>query len=165
VSPLQLRNPSLAESILDLLHLGGMAAERLQLEITETFLVAQPERAAKAIDALRANGIAIALDDFGTGYSSIGYLRRFKFDRVKLDRSLIADIDHDAVQGALVESTMLYAFAMGLAVTAEGVERREEASVLARFGCREFQGYLFSRPLPIAQLIRMVDEEAALSAG
>lgn len=165
VSPLQLRNPSLAENILDLLHVGSMAAGRLQLEITETFLVAQPERAAKAIDALRDNGIAIALDDFGTGYSSIGYLRRFKFDRVKLDRSLIADIDHNAVQGALVESTMLYAFAMGLAVTAEGVERREEASVLARFGCREFQGYLFSRPLPIDQLIRMVDEESALSVG
>lgn len=165
LSPLQLRNPALAEAVLDMLHVGGMAAARLQLEITETFLVAQPERAEMAIDALRANGIAIALDDFGTGYSSIGYLRRFKFDRVKLDRSLIANIDNDAVQGALVESTMLYAFAMGLAVTAEGVERREEASVLARFGCREFQGYLFSRPVPIDQLTRMIDGEVSLTAS
>src|SRR5690606_27190494 len=112
----------------------GFPASRLQLEITESFLLEQPERAKAAIEDLRNRGIAIALDDFGTGFSSVGYLRRFSFDRVKLDRSLVADIDVDPVKLALVQSTLTFAFAMGLAVTAEGVERREEAATLTRLG-------------------------------
>jgi diguanylate cyclase (GGDEF)-like protein len=157
VSGVQLRNPGLPETVIDMLHEWGVAAGRLQLEVTETFLVDHPERAKRALDALRAEGIAIALDDFGTGYSSIGYLRQFQFDRVKLDRSIVADIDRDQVQAALVESTVTYAYAMGLSVTAEGVERREEAVVLQRLGCREFQGYLFARPMSLAQLTRLLD--------
>ena len=124
-----------------------------------------PERAKSALDALRSEGIAIALDDFGTGYSSIGYLRQFQFDRVKLDRSIVADIDRDLVQAALVESTMSYAFAMGLSVTAEGVERREEAVALQRLGCREFQGYLFARPMGLTQLTRLLTETPERKAG
>lgn len=160
VSAAQLRNPGLARGILDTLSRHGVAPSRLQLEVTETFLVAQPERAKRALEALRSHGIVIALDDFGTGYSSIGYLRQFRFDRVKLDRSLVADIDRDPVQTALVQSTMSYAFAMNLAVTAEGVERREEAALLARLGCREFQGYLFARPMTLAQLRRLLAEQS-----
>lgn len=160
VSGVQLRNPGLAKAVLSTLKERGVEASRLQLEVTETFLVAQPERAKRALEALRAHGIAIALDDFGTGYSSIGYLRQFRFDRVKLDRSLVADIDRDPVQSALVESTMSYAYAMNLAVTAEGVERREEAALLSRLGCREFQGYLFARPMTLGQLKRLLDAQA-----
>ncbi|WP_421761244.1 putative bifunctional diguanylate cyclase/phosphodiesterase [Devosia sp.] len=160
VSGMQLRNPGLPETVIDMLHEWGVAAGRLQLEVTETFLVAHPDRAKRALDALRAEGIAIALDDFGTGYSSIGYLRQFQFDRVKLDRSIVADIDRDQVQAALVESTVTYAYAMGLSVTAEGVERREEAVVLQRLGCREFQGYLFARPMSLDRLTRLLDTPA-----
>lgn len=159
VSAVQLRSPGLAKRVLDALNRHGLDPSRLQLEVTETFLVAQPERAKRALEALRSHGITIALDDFGTGYSSIGYLRQFRFDRVKLDRSLVADIDRDPVQTALVQSTMSYAFAMNLAVTAEGVERREEAALLARMGCREFQGYLFARPMSLPQLRRLLDRQ------
>jgi diguanylate cyclase (GGDEF)-like protein len=164
VSGMQLRNPGLAAAITAVLDEWKMPAGRLQLEVTESFLVAQPERAKRIIETLRERGILIALDDFGTGYSSIGYLRQFAFDRVKLDRSLVSGIDEDAVQSALVESTMVYAFAMGLGVTAEGVERREEAATLARLGCREFQGYFFARPMPLAQLTRLLAGQQDLLA-
>jgi diguanylate cyclase (GGDEF)-like protein len=164
VSGMQLRNPGLAAATMAILDEWGMKASRLQLEVTESFLVAQPQRAKRIIEELREHGILIALDDFGTGYSSIGYLRQFDFDRVKLDRSLVADIDKDAVQSALVESTMVYAFAMGLGVTAEGVERKEEASTLARLGCREFQGYFFARPMNLAALTRLLGDQQDLLA-
>lgn len=164
VSGMQLRNPGLATAIRAVLDEWQMPAGRLQLEVTESFLVAQPERAKRIIEALRRDGILIALDDFGTGFSSIGYLRQFAFDRVKLDRSLVADIDKDAVQSALVESTMVYAFALGLGVTAEGVERKEEASTLARLGCREFQGYFFARPMRLDALTRLLGDQQDLMA-
>jgi diguanylate cyclase (GGDEF)-like protein len=162
VSTVQFRSPTLPNKIGAILAGTGFPASRLQLEITESFLLTQPERAMATIEELRGRGIAIALDDFGTGFSSVGYLRQFKFDRVKLDRSLVDEIDIDPVKLALVESTMIYAFAMGLAVTAEGVERREEAATLTRLGCREFQGYLFSRPLPLAALGRLVQRSTEL---
>ncbi|HEV7277303.1 MAG TPA: EAL domain-containing protein [Devosiaceae bacterium] len=156
VSTVQFRNPKLAQQIDRILLANNFPAHRLQLEITESFLLAQPARARNAIEELRSRGIAIALDDFGTGFASIGYLREFQFDRVKLDRSLVDQIDLDPVKSALVESTMVFAFAMGLSVTAEGVERHEEARALTRVGCREFQGYLFSRPLPLEALHRLL---------
>lgn len=162
VSQAQLRNPTLPQTVFQALEEWGVAATRLQLEVTESFLVSHPDRAIRLIEQLRQSGILIALDDFGTGYSSIGYLKQFRFDRVKLDRSLVADIDSDPVQAALAESTMIYAYAMGLAVTAEGVERREEAALLSRLGCQEFQGYLFARPLTLPQLERLLQGEQAL---
>jgi EAL domain-containing protein (putative c-di-GMP-specific phosphodiesterase class I)/GGDEF domain-containing protein len=158
VSTAQLKNPALPQTVFTALDEWGVDPARLQLEVTESFLVSQPERAIRLIEQLRQAGILIALDDFGTGYSSIGYLRQFRFDRVKLDRSLIDRIDEDPVQAALVESTMVYAYAMGLAVTAEGIERHEEAALLSRLGCREFQGYLFARPLQIEQLKRLLGD-------
>lgn len=158
VSTAQLKNPNLPQTVFTALEEWGVDPTRLQLEVTESFLVSQPERAIRLIEQLRQAGILIALDDFGTGYSSIGYLRQFRFDRVKLDRSLIDRIDEDPVQAALVESTMVYAYAMGLAVTAEGIERPEEATLLTRLGCMEFQGFLFARPLQIEQLKRLLGE-------
>jgi EAL domain-containing protein (putative c-di-GMP-specific phosphodiesterase class I) len=159
VSTVQFRSPKLAKHIDRILAANNFPPERLQLEITESFLLAQPDRARAVIEELRSRGIVIALDDFGTGFASIGYLREFQFDRVKLDRSLVDGVDHDPVKAALVESTMVFAFAMGLAVTAEGVERHEEARTLTRIGCREFQGYLFSKPLPLEALHRLLRSE------
>jgi EAL domain-containing protein (putative c-di-GMP-specific phosphodiesterase class I) len=167
ISTVQFRSPALSAQIDGILQSTDFPPERLQLEITESFLLAHPERAKAAIDDLRRRGIAIALDDFGTGYSSTGYLRQFSFDRVKLDRSLIENLDQDSVKSALVESTIGFAFAMGLAVTAEGVERHEEARALTRMGCREFQGFLFSQPLQLDGLRRLMrqDAEPRLKAG
>jgi diguanylate cyclase (GGDEF)-like protein len=165
VSAAQFRSPVLAETILDILAEARLSPERLQLEITETLLLTQPDRARSLIGRLRSKGIAIALDDFGTGYSSVGYLRQFEFDRVKLDRSLVAQIGEHPVQQALVQSALVYAGARGLAVTAEGVEKPEEAAVLARLGCREFQGYLFGRPMALVALTGLLAEEPARQAG
>lgn len=165
VSTVQFRSPALASQIDAILQSTGFPPHRLQLEITESFLLDQPLRAKAAIEELRDRGITIAMDDFGTGFSSVGYLRQFAFDRVKLDRSLVDEIDMDPVKAALVESTMLIAFAMGLSVTAEGVERKEEAATLTRLGCHEFQGYLFSRPLSLealGRLIRQAEERTRL---
>ncbi|HEY0853931.1 MAG TPA: EAL domain-containing protein, partial [Devosia sp.] len=165
VSTVQFRNPMLANQIDQVLAATEFPPERLQLEITESFLLTRPERATAALEELRARGILIALDDFGTGFSSIGYLRQFKFDRVKLDRSLVDRLDQDPVKTALVESTMVVAYAMGLSVTAEGVERREEAVALTRLGCREFQGYLFAKPLPLDGLVRLLGQQESRRAG
>lgn len=161
VSTVQFRSPRLANRFDQILGDTAFPPERLQLEITESFLLAQPERAKAMIEELRSRGIAIALDDFGTGFSSIGYLKQFRFDRVKLDRSLVEGVDSDPVKAALVESTMVFAFAMGLSVTVEGVERREEAATLTRLGCREFQGYLFARPLPLEGLERLLEQQSS----
>ncbi len=103
VSTAQLKNPALPQTVFTALEEWGVDPARLQLEVTESFLVSHPDRAIRLIEQLRQAGILIALDDFGTGYSSIGYLRQFRFDRVKLDRSLIDHIDEDPVQAALVE--------------------------------------------------------------
>jgi diguanylate cyclase (GGDEF)-like protein len=165
LSTAQFRSPVLAETILDIAAEADLPPGRLQLEITETLLLTQPERAKRIIGRLRGRGVVIALDDFGTGYSSVGYLRQFDFDRVKLDRSLVAGIGESTVQQALVESTMLYAAARGLAVTAEGVERPEEAAVLARYGCHEFQGFLFGRPMSLEALERLLGHEPLRQAG
>jgi diguanylate cyclase (GGDEF)-like protein len=165
VSTVQFRSPTLATQIDDILASTGFPAWRLQLEITESFLLLQADRAKAIIEELRGRGISIALDDFGTGFSSVGYLRQFSCDRVKLDRSLVEDVDVDPVKAALVESTMVFAFALGLAVTAEGVERREEAAVLTRLGCNEFQGYLFSRPLKLDALSRLAAATPMKRAG
>jgi diguanylate cyclase (GGDEF)-like protein len=159
ISTVQLRSPSLPAQVDGALASARLPPRRLQLEITESFLLAQPERAKVVIEGLRRRGIAIALDDFGTGYSSVGYLRQFSCDRVKLDRSLVSDVDQDPAKAALVESTLVFAFAMGLAVTAEGVERREEAALLTRLGCREFQGYLLSRPISLEQLSKLLEHQ------
>jgi diguanylate cyclase (GGDEF)-like protein len=165
VSTVQFRSPALTTRIDEILESTGFPARRLQLEITESFLLLQADRAKAIIESLRRRGITIALDDFGTGFSSVGYLRQFSCDRVKLDRSLVEDVDIDPVKAALVESTMVFAFAMGLAVTAEGVERREEAAVLTRLGCREFQGYLFSQPLKLDALTRLAAQARLKRAG
>ena len=162
VSTVQFRSPALSSRIDAVLTSTRFPASRLQLEITESFLLARPERAKQVIEELRGRGISIALDDFGTGFSSVGYLRQFRFDRVKLDRSLVSDIDLDPVKLALVDSTMVFAFAMGLAVTAEGVERREEAAALTKLGCTEFQGFLFSRPLSLDGLHRLLGENEGM---
>ena len=99
------------------------------------------------IDALRATGLSVALDDFGTGFSSIGYLRRFKFDVLKLDRSLLLNILTDDSAQRLVQATIAFANALSLTVVAEGIETEEEAIMLRAAGCHEFQGFLFSKPV------------------
>jgi EAL domain-containing protein (putative c-di-GMP-specific phosphodiesterase class I) len=121
--------------------------------------VRQPERARRVVFALKEMGISISLDDFGSGYSSIGYLRQFQFDRLKIDRSLVTALDHEANAPGVILATVALANAFNIPVTAEGIEREEQASILRLSGCDEFQGYLFGKPMAASEIGRHLDEE------
>jgi len=147
VSPVQFRNPGFDGLLAKVLADTGFPAERLEIEMTETHLVANPDRAQAIIASLRQIGVTIALDDFGTGYSSIGYLRRFTFDKLKIDRSLVVGITRDMPVRRLCEATITLARSLDLVVTAEGVETEQEAAILRQAGCDQLQGYAFARPM------------------
>lgn len=156
VSAAQLRDPMFEQLLSDILEETGMEPGRLTLEITETYLVSDPVRAKRAIDAVRAMGISVALDDFGTGFSSIGYLRQFTFDQLKLDRSVVADVARNEPARKLIQATIALADALGLSVTAEGVETEDDAIILRLAGCRRLQGFLLSRPISASQFATLL---------
>lgn len=155
ISPAQFRDPEFENKVARGLRENHFPAERLQLEVTETYVLENPERAGAAIANLKSLGMAVALDDFGTGYSSIGYLRRFNFDTIKIDKSLAGRVDGDAQAAALVSGTIRIASALGMAVTAEGVENSQQKALLREAGCDYLQGYYFSQPMPLEALLRL----------
>lgn len=158
-SPMQLRTPHFPGQVKALLEDTRFDPRRLTIEITEGVLISNPEQAQRAISGLKALGVKIALDDFGTGYASIGTLRKFRFDRLKIDRSLIIAMDEDTEGAKVLQATIALAEALGIPVTAEGIETEEQAAALNRNGCDQLQGYLFSKPVPaeaIAHQIRAV---------
>jgi EAL domain-containing protein (putative c-di-GMP-specific phosphodiesterase class I) len=163
VSPAQFQSPNFAAAVAAILAAVGLPPARLEIEVAETYFIAHPEQARKAIDAIRALGVLVALDDFGTGYSSIGYLRSFAFDKLKLDRSLIVGIDRDSRVQQLTQATIGLASALNLSVTAEGVETEEEASMLRLVGCDELQGFFFGRPAPAAEITALLGTDARLT--
>lgn len=138
-----------------------LAPGQLELEITESTLIADPEAAVAILHALRDRGLRTALDDFGTGYSALGYLRRFPFDTLKIDRSFVKDLTHDAEAAVLVDAILAMARALGMAAVAEGVEAAAEAELLRAKGCETLQGYLFSEPLPAAAVLPFLQRWAA----
>ena len=152
ISPAQFRDPEFEDKVAGILRDSRFPAHRLQLEVTETYVIESPERACAAIRNLKALGTAIALDDFGTGYSSIGYLRRFNFDTIKIDKSLAGLVDDDEQAAALVGGTIRIASALGMAVIAEGVENEKQMKLLRLAGCDRLQGYFFGAPMPIDAL-------------
>jgi periplasmic sensor diguanylate cyclase/phosphodiesterase len=149
ISPAQFRDPEFEDKVAAALEATRFPAGRLQLEVTETYVLENPERARAAIANLKALGTAVALDDFGTGYSSIGYLRRFNFDTIKIDKSLAGLVDNDEQAAALVSGTVRIAKALGMAVVAEGVENEKQMQLLRLAGCDRLQGFWFSQPMPI----------------
>jgi EAL domain-containing protein (putative c-di-GMP-specific phosphodiesterase class I) len=152
VSPVQFHNPRFDALIGDILAETGFPPERLDLEFTERHLVSDPDQAFAAMQKLKERGISISLDDFGTGYSSIGYLKRFKFDRLKLDQSICADVTRDADAQQMIQGTITIARSLGLEVTAEGVENEQQAVLLRLAGCRRLQGYFFGEPMTAEDL-------------
>jgi diguanylate cyclase (GGDEF)-like protein len=164
ISPAQFRSPGFLASVSRVVSETRFEVTRLEMEVTEGYFISHPEEARKAIDAIRGLGIAVALDDFGTGYSSIGYLKRFTFDRLKLDRSLINGIGRDHRVQRLVQATIAIADALDLHVTAEGVERSEEATLLRVAGCDEFQGFFFAEPRSAVDIANLFAEGAAQAA-
>lgn len=153
ISPAQFRDPEFEVKVAGVLDTVGFPAQRLQLEVTETYVLENPERSRTAIANLKALGTGVALDDFGTGYSSIGYLRRFNFDTIKIDKSLAGLVDADDQAAALVSGTVRIASALGMSVTAEGVENEKQMKLLRLAGCDRLQGFYFSQPKPISALM------------
>jgi PAS domain S-box-containing protein len=153
VSPVQFKSGTLALKIMSALAASGLAAGRLELEITEAVLIRDDEAALAILHQLRAIGVRIALDDFGTGYSSLSYLQRFPFDRIKVDRSFVKDIaESDNGSSSIVQAVVNIAAARHMTTTAEGVETEPQRQMLCALGCAEMQGYLFSPPKPAAQI-------------
>ena len=149
VSPLQLSGVDFVGSVLRTLDRAGVDPSRMELEITESVLLNDKGDSLAALHRLRDRGIAIALDDFGTGFSSMSYLKRFPFDRLKIDRSFVADIARDAGSTAIIAATIHLAQAYEIGITAEGVETDEQYRALRALGVGQMQGYLFGRPKPL----------------
>ena len=135
------------------LSTSGLAPDRLKLEIVESVLMTDPDATAATLKQLRQMGVGLAIDDFGTGYSSLSYLRKFPVNTLKIDRSFVMEAPEDRRVLAIMEAIVSLAHALGIDVTAEGVEDRDELSLVVQCGCDRAQGYLFSRPLPREALI------------
>nr|WP_269106668.1 EAL domain-containing protein [Massilia sp. TS11] len=146
-----------------LLRQHAVAPQRLELEITESAAMQDPERTRQLLRALRERGIKVAIDDFGTGYSSLSYLKLFAIDRIKIDRGFVKDIESDPNDAVIVGATIALAHSLGLEVIAEGVETSAQRDFLAAKQCELSQGYLFARPLPLAEFEAFVGA-AALTA-
>ena len=129
----------------------GLSPACLHIEITESQMLHDNERFETLIRGIKAIGVQVAIDDFGTGYSSLGYLRRFSFDVLKIDRTFVQALEVDSKEIAIVETIVRLAHILGYVVVAEGVETLAQASILQAHGCHEMQGYLYSRPVPAAQ--------------
>ena len=155
VSPVQFRSGTLALKVAKVLAETGLAADRLELEVTETVLIRDDEEALTVLQQLRCLGVRIALDDFGTGYSSLSYLHRFPFDKIKIDRSFVSAMGEAEDSSAIVNAVVQMAAARRMDTTAEGVETTEQRDILRRLGCSEMQGYLFSPAVSPAGLQRI----------
>ena len=147
LSPVQFRG-SLALHVASALASSGLAPNRLELEITETVMLHDTDAALKILHDLRTLGVRISMDDFGTGYSSLSYLRKFPFDKIKIDQSFVRDLCTTEDAGAIIKAVMGLSSGLGMATTAEGVETKEQLLHLRRQGCNEAQGYLISPPRP-----------------
>ncbi len=149
VSPSQFRQPDFVDQVLTVLAATQANPRRLKLELTENLLVQNIEDIIEKMTALKARGVGFALDDFGIGYSSLSYLKRLPLGQLKIDRSFVRDVLTDPNDAAIAKTVIALAQTLGLSVIAEGVETAAQREFLARSGCQDYQGYFFSRPLPI----------------
>jgi diguanylate cyclase (GGDEF)-like protein/PAS domain S-box-containing protein len=167
VSPVQLKCQTLALRIAGALATSGLKPSRLELEITEAVLIRDDEAALAILHQMREIGVRIALDDFGTGYSSLSYLKRFPFDKIKIDRCFVSDISEADGSSSIVQAVINIAAALNMTTAGEGVETAAQRDLLRRLGCTEMQGYLFSPPRPAADVKRLfgVAEQRATVAA
>jgi EAL domain-containing protein (putative c-di-GMP-specific phosphodiesterase class I) len=163
LSATSLLDENLVEDIVAALDQAGVPATALVLEITETMLMADPERSRRTLHALRGHGIRLAVDDYGTGHCSLAYLRDLPVHELKLDRSFVRDIATEPRAAAIVRSTINLAHSLGLVLVAEGVEDAEAAQLLHSMGCDLAQGYYFGRPAPPVSQLSMLRNAAKAS--
>ncbi|OTP70422.1 diguanylate cyclase/phosphodiesterase (GGDEF & EAL protein) with PAS/PAC sensor(s) [Caballeronia sordidicola] len=166
VSARQFLNPALESVVAQALAENELAPEQLELEITESLSMKNPEESMRILASFKALGIGIAIDDFGTGYSNLAYLRRFPVHRIKLDRAFVSELGSQSSSHTIVEAIVAMAHKLGLQVIAEGVENIEQRNQLLRYGCDELQGYWFSRPVDadtFKALLQQQDESGTYS--
>jgi EAL domain-containing protein (putative c-di-GMP-specific phosphodiesterase class I) len=157
LSAVQFKNLALVNQVHSAIQEAGIDPGRLELEITESLLLADTPSTLDTLHRLRALGVRIAMDDFGTGYSSLSYLRSFPFDKIKIDRSFMVGLRPHDDSGAIIKAIIGLGKSLGMSTTAEGIETEEQLETVRSHGCNEGQGYLFSPPLPasgIADLLR-----------
>lgn len=157
LSPVQFKKGKLPQLILATLASTGLPASRLEVEITESILLEESKTNLATLRQLRALGVGISMDDFGTGYSSLGYLRSFSFDKIKIDRSFVAELGENGECLAIVRAIAKLASNLGIPTVAEGVETQAQLELLHKEGCTEIQGYLFSRPIPAAEIAGLLN--------
>ena len=153
LSARQFRQPYLAKFIADTLGDSGISPHRLEIELTESLLMEDNDTTRGILAALAELGVRVAMDDFGTGHSSLSYLKRFDIDTLKIDRSFVCELPHDAEDNAIATAIVAMGHSLNMKVVAEGVETEAQAEFLDWLGCDEYQGYLLSRPLPAALLL------------
>ena len=161
LSPVQFKNKRLFETVRDILAETGLAPTRLELEITESLLLKDSEQVLEALHRLRGIGIRISMDDFGTGYSSLSYLRAFPFDKIKIDRSFMRDLERRGDSLAIIKAVIQLGQSLGMSTTAEGVETEEQLRAVREQGCTEVQGFLFSPPLEAPAAAALLTRERA----
>jgi predicted signal transduction protein with EAL and GGDEF domain len=165
LSAVQFRNPSLALTVVSALSASGLDAKRLELEITETVLLQQDRGVLATLHQIRDLGVRISMDDFGTGYSSLSYLRSFPFDKIKIDRSFIQELGKKEDCTAIIRAITRLGGNLGMATIAEGVETAEQLEILRGEGCTQVQGYLFSRPKPAREILKMLNVRPRIRAA
>jgi diguanylate cyclase (GGDEF)-like protein len=152
VSAMQLRDSDFAERVIEICAQNGWSPQRLELELTESALILDSDVLRQSFDTFDTHGVPLAVDDFGTGFSNLHYLNRFPVQRLKIDRSFVQGMLHDAGTAEVTQAIIHLGHALGMQVVAEGVESEQEEALLRRQGCDEIQGYLYSRPLPPREL-------------
>jgi diguanylate cyclase (GGDEF)-like protein len=164
LSPVQFKSPNLLHAVIDALTTSGLSPNRLELEITESVLLEESGTTLATLHQLKELGIKIAMDDFGTGYSSLSYLRRFPFDRIKIDRMFINDVSQAGDCAPIVRAVATLGASLGMATTAEGVETTEQLEMLRSEGCTEVQGYLFSKAIPGSETHKLLGQSLSTAA-
>ena len=165
VSSRQFRDVGFVQDVVRALAETGAPAQQLKLELTESLLVEDMQATIATMEALRAHGVGFSLDDFGTGYSSLAYLKRMPLAQLKIDQSFVRDLLQDESDAAIVRTIIALAASLDLQAVAEGVETAEQRDWLAAAGCTQFQGYLFSRPLPVDQLEGLLEQKMPALKG
>jgi EAL domain-containing protein (putative c-di-GMP-specific phosphodiesterase class I) len=152
VSAVQLSRGHLIDSVTTVLRETGITPEHLELEITESFVMADRDRSFQSLADLKALGVRLSIDDFGTGYSSLAYLQQLEVQTLKVDRSFVHDMMTNAGNASIVKAVIALGHSLGLEVIAEGVEDRDQTRYLRTLGCDAMQGYLISKPLPTEEM-------------
>jgi diguanylate cyclase (GGDEF)-like protein/PAS domain S-box-containing protein len=161
LSPRQFADVDLLRDLENALCVSGMPARALELEVTESVVISNPERALVTLQAIKQLGVRLAIDDFGTGYSSLAQLKRFPVDELKIDRSFIRGLPGDTYDAAITEAIIVMCRTLQLTVVAEGVETIEQREFLRQLGCTQMQGYQFSKPLPASEFAALAREHFA----